>query len=55
MSSVNKTKYERKCKVIKNIHDGTNKSFDYINEAKRESRKLQQAEGGLGCGVLIST
>ena len=39
-------------KTIKNLQDNTSETFDYINEAKRKSRELQIANGGLGCGSL---
>ena len=45
-----KTVYYRKRNIIRSP-DGDEK-FDYVNEAKRKSRELQQANGGIGCGVL---
>lgn len=45
-------KYTRTGKTIKNIHDGTSETFEFINEAKRKSREIQLSNGGLGCGVL---
>ena len=27
-------------------------AYEYINEAKRASRRMQLAKGGLGCGIL---
>lgn len=43
-------KYYRKRHTIKGP-DGA-KKYDSINLAKKASRELQLAEGGLGCGVL---
>lgn len=51
------TNYVRKGKNITTYDDngkGTTKKYDYINEAKRESRRLQISEdGGLGRGCLM--
>lgn len=44
------TKYFR-CKKIIRTPDG-DKAFDSINKAKAESRRIQNANGGLGRGVL---
>ena len=46
------TKFIRKGRVIKNIEDNSSKKFEFINQAKRESHKLQMANGGLGNGSL---
>ncbi len=48
-----KTMYIRKGRKIKNIEDNTTEVFDHINEAKRESRRLQMANGGLGRGSVV--
>lgn len=50
-------KYERKGSVITTLsqREGeppSKKDWKTVNKAKKESRKLQIAEGGLGCGVL---
>lgn len=43
----------RKGKTITNVGDGTKKTFEFVNEAKRESRKLQMsADGALGRGSV---
>ena len=56
-----KTKYMRKGQSITTIladDEGndisTNNDYGSINKAKKASRKLQQSEGGLGCGVLLA-
>lgn len=47
-----KTIFERKGKIIRYLVDDTSKAFDSINLAKRESRNLQDRNGGLGRGSL---
>ena len=57
-------KKESKMKLVKCRRNGnkiitlgldkanSTKTYASVNQAKRESRKLQIAVGGLGCGVL---
>lgn len=44
------TKFFRRRNVIR-TPDG-DKVFGSVNKAKQESRTIQEAAGGLGCGVL---
>lgn len=44
------TKFLRKRNIIR--EGEVDKVFPSISAAKRESRVLQQSNGGLGCGVL---
>lgn len=44
--------YHRKGKTLINIETGEQKAHKSINEAKRESAKLQRANGGLGAGYV---
>lgn len=46
--------YFRKGKTIRSVASGggSDEIFSSINAAKKASRKLQQKNGGLGCGVL---
>jgi hypothetical protein len=48
-----KTLFKRKGKTITVIETGESTVFKSINAAKKESRKLQQQNGGLGCGSLV--
>jgi len=48
-----KTKYIRNGKSIFNTEDLAWKVYDSVNKAKKESRKLQRANGGLGRGSLV--
>lgn len=46
-------RYMRKGNVIHTCADVSNKAYPSINEAKRESRRLQmEADGALGRGTL---
>ena len=45
--------FTRKGATIHNIAANTSETFDSKNKAKKESVKLQRANGGLGCGSLI--
>lgn len=45
-------KYERKNKTLFDLENRESRIFYSINQAKRESRKLQMANGGLGRGSL---
>lgn len=45
--------YERNGNTIKTITTGKRKVFASRNKAKRESRKLQLSNGGLGMGSLV--
>lgn len=47
------TLYTRKGKTIRNIAENTSETFPSKNKAKKESVKLQRANGGLGMGSLI--
>lgn len=47
-----KTKFERKNHVIKNLEENSSQKYDSIALAKKESHKLQIANGGLGIGSL---
>lgn len=49
-----KTKYIRSGKNITDVSgdEPSNKQYRSINEAKRASRKLQNANGGLGMGFV---
>lgn len=47
-----KQRYERKGATIKDLENNTSKTYPSITEAKRASRKLQQAKGRLGQGYL---
>ena len=40
----------RKQNVIRGL--GVDKVFSSVNKAKKESRAIQDANGGMGCGVL---
>lgn len=51
MAKVQQT-HERKGAKIKNLVDNTSETFPSIAKAKRASRAIQQANGGLGCGSL---
>jgi len=44
--------YTRRGKTLTNINTGKEQVFKFINEAKRESRAIQQANGGLGRGAI---
>jgi len=44
--------YTRKGATIRTLADNTSETFDSKNKAKKESVKLQRANGGLGCGAL---
>lgn len=44
--------YTRKGKTLTNVNTKKNQTFEFINEAKRESRAIQQANGGLGRGAV---
>lgn len=48
-----KTLYERRKNKIKTIETGEVKEFKSISLAKKESRKLQLANGGLGRGSVV--
>lgn len=45
-------KYERVGKTIKNLTDGTSEGYQSKNLAKKASRALQLANGGLGLGSV---
>ena len=49
-------KFVRKGKTIETLaeagRENSRHTFKSINEAKRESRRLQQANGGMGMGSL---
>ena len=47
-----KCQFTRAGKAIKEISTGKITGYKHVNEAKRESAKLQRANGGIGCGVL---
>ena len=36
------------------VENKSTEQFKSLNKARRQSRILQQANGGLGCGVLVS-
>ena len=45
-------KYERQGKNIRDLVANKTTRYKFVNEAKRESRRLQMAAGGLGLGSL---
>lgn len=45
-------KYTRKGKTIHDIQNNSSETFESIGLAKRKSRELQIANGGLGLGSL---
>lgn len=47
-----KTKYKRIGRIISNLEPKVVEEFASINKAKKESRRLQEANGGLGCGYV---
>jgi hypothetical protein len=47
-----KTMFTRKGRTLRDLESGTENTFDSINQAKRESRRLQRRNGGLGRGSL---
>jgi hypothetical protein len=46
------TKFSRKGKNITILDTNTTSQYESINKAKKESRKLQESNGGLGMGSL---
>ena len=48
-----KTLFHRKGKTIKTVETGEIQTFETLNKAKAASRKLQLANGGMGCGSLV--
>lgn len=48
------TLFKRKGNTITVIETGNSTEYKSINAAKKESRKLQQQNGGLGCGSLVA-
>jgi hypothetical protein len=48
-----KTVFTRKNKILTNLETGNATTYKSINEAKKASRKVQIAHGGLGRGSLV--
>jgi hypothetical protein len=47
------TLYSRKNKTVNTLATGATEVFKSINKAKKQSVKLQEAQGGLGRGSLV--
>ncbi len=43
----------RKGRVVKNLVTGERTKHEFINQAKRQSHKIQMTKGGLGHGSLV--